>query len=213
MDITLYLTRRDPGLLQRDFRRRQKATVPVNAPDATPRPASLKAPAGFTWLQASFDEQGGKQVSDVLYTAISGWEYEVRATYRPEECSRGDGGHRRSAPDTVGRTAGTHLAACAAAPARNGQRNTNLDALRARWRRCCRHRQAGRDRAACRSGTWCVSATPAFGIGNAVYIAWHNAAPAPDGPIDRITNLAGGYSVITVRDPADLLPGLAGEVR
>jgi len=130
-DITIYLTFRSPALLQGTFEAAKQALV-QNVPSATPRAGMLTAPPGLSWLQAAYDEQGGTVRSDIFYLQLFGWQYEIRATFRPEA----EAAVTAAIADltaTVRRTAEPRLTACSGTQPRDGTgpRNQNLEVLQA----------------------------------------------------------------------------------
>jgi hypothetical protein len=198
-DITIFLTMRDPSLLQRAFDSAKQA-VTTHTPGAVPRSGTLAAPAGLAWLQAAYDEQGGAVRTDVLFAQLSGWEYEIRATFRPENEAMVTAAIA-DLTDAVRRSAGTHLAACAAAGRAvdgTGSRNRNLDTLQT-----LSMAAAAITKLTVTTPTpgavWC--ADTGFGIGPGDYVWWRNITPANDGPVDRITSIKGdvGRTIFVVR--------------
>jgi hypothetical protein len=211
-DITIFLTMRDPSLLQRDFESAKQALV-TTTPGAVPRSGTLAAPAGLPWLQAAYDEQGGSVRSDVLYAQLSGWEFEIRATYRPDN----EAMVNSAAADltaAVRRSAGTHLTACAAAGRAldgTGSRNRNLDALQALSMAAAAITKLTVT-IPTPGAVWC--ADTGLGIGPGDYVWWRNITGATEGPVDRITSIKGdvGRTIFVVRVPANVGQAVAEKV-
>lgn len=197
--VTLYLSERNPALQQQDFDS-AKASVSKITPDATPRDSALSAPsADLNWLRAGFAEKSGLVNSDLLLTSLSGWNYKIRATYLPADT--------QAVNDLIARidvmvmkSAGAHLAACAAAPAlvRNGtpMRDPNLMmtlTLSGIGGASLNLAKADTD------AIWC--AQTGFGIGSAHFVYWRNAAPGTS-LVERITGPDGAPLVYVQKDIA-----------
>ena len=207
-DITIYLTYRNPSLLQQTFEGAKQALM-KNALSATPRAGTLTAPAGLSWLQAAYDEEGGATRSEILYTQLSGWQYEIRVTFRPgAEAEAAVTAGIADLTATVRRTAGPHLTACNGTQPLDGTgpRNRDLNALQP-LAGAAASVTAHTVSTPKPDAVWCSDI--GFGIGTGSYVWWHNIGPAGDGPVIRITNVAGGNTVFVVRFPLDVATALA----
>jgi hypothetical protein len=200
-DVTLYLTRRAPNALTTDFEGAKQALVQTT-PTATPRDGALAAPTGFQWLQASYDEQGGAVRSDILFAALSGWEYEIRATYRVADIAAVTAAIAELSAKTAD-SAGRHLADCAAnaPPARAGQaiaKNSLLPHVIVAAAQALDLTQQ-RDTA-----NWCPDTVLTSSTDAIIY--WHNIAAVEHGPVDRITHIAPVPDLLVLKEA----PGSAG---
>jgi hypothetical protein len=201
-DITIYLTRRDPTHLQQDFDSARQAVI-THTPTARARDTVLAAPkTDLKWLQAGFTEHDEHVASDLFLTALAGWEYEIRATYRPDNAPAVSAAIV-DLDATLMKTAGAHLAACAAvaAPARAGQQMRSPKILGALV-------ISGATRAMLDlpkvdgSAQWC--AENGISLGGQPFLDWRNVAPGAVA-VERITGLAGpGPRVYLLHDPAAL---------
>ncbi len=113
-DITIYLTRRAPALWAQDFEGERQAILKRFA-DAAPRDGNLPLPPGADWKSAGIVSNKGVQLDDLLLAQLSGWEFQIRATYL---AASADAAHKfvGDISALALKTAGAHLAACAAAP-------------------------------------------------------------------------------------------------
>jgi len=199
-DITIYLTRRDPAQLQQDFDSARQAVI-THTPTAKTRDSVLPAPhSDLKWLQAGFTEHDDHVASDLFLTALAGWEYEIRATYRADNAPAMTAAIT-DLDATLMKTAGAHLAACAAvaAPARAGQPMRSPKILGPLV--ISGAARAMLDLPKADSGAqWC--AENSILLGQLPFLDWRNVAPNAVA-VERITGLAPtGPRVYLLRDPA-----------
>jgi hypothetical protein len=126
--ISLYMTRRKGQSLNDNFVSAQDA-LKQRLPEAKSMSGDVPAPKGLTFTGALYELGDGTRTG-VWVTDVSGWTFKFRATYVA--------GSQTEVLDTMSEltdrtrsTAGTHLAACAAAPAaeRPGTQITDQDRL------------------------------------------------------------------------------------
>jgi hypothetical protein len=183
-DVTIYLTRRPAAMLQAAFDG-SKQQIVKRFPDAVPRDAGMALPPGLDWKAASFVSRGGVQFDDTLMANVSGWIYAVRATYAGASMAAA----AKVTADLAGRmqqTAGTHLAACAAAPAavRSGQPVGSVDYLGAMALSGITMARLGPKDAA--APVWCAEGS--FTLGQTHPLYWRNIAfDEKAGMAERIT--------------------------
>lgn len=129
--ITLYLTKISPPMLA-DYFTASAGELEKNAPNAVR--LSAESAKSFTsdsaWLMALYNINGGRGRTGLWVSDFSGWAVTFRATYAPaDEQAAFDAMTAIAAAGA--RTAGAHLAACAATPVpeRKGERVTEPDAL------------------------------------------------------------------------------------
>lgn len=192
--ITLYLTRHDPAQLETDFEDAKKAIV-SHTPSARPRDGIMALPAGLEWKSAGYDERNGALDSDIALTSLSGWEYEIRATYRPSEQAAIEAAIA-SLTGIIVESAGKHLAACAASPppSRSGTAITDPKRLMTYSLIAAAGLSTSSPESA--APVWC--AETAFGVRERPYVFWRNIAKAETGSVDRITPIGDGPP-ITIR--------------
>lgn len=113
--VTLYLTQRTKGSLQDHFQGAQQAIAQVQpgakAMSATPALAKDAA----KWKSALYQVENGQVETGVWVKDVSGWTLKIRASYRKSERSKTLAAASAIVANAE-RTAGQHLAACAAAP-------------------------------------------------------------------------------------------------
>jgi hypothetical protein len=126
-DVTIYLTRRASAQFAQDFEGERQAILKRFA-DAAARDGAVPLPPGAEWKSAGFASNKGVQLDDLLLTQLSGWEFQIRATYLGGST---DATHKmvEDISALTLKTAGAHLAACAAAPPpeRAGQSISDVD--------------------------------------------------------------------------------------
>jgi hypothetical protein len=194
--ITLYLTLHDPARFQTDFEDAKKAIV-SHTPSARPRDGVIKLPARLDWKSAGYEERDGALNSDVAMTLLSGWEYEIRATYRPMEQPAIETAIENLTA-TILDSAGKHLAACAASPPpqRSGARITDQKQLMTYSVMASVELSISpRENIA---PVWCAES--AFGVGDRPFVFWRNIAQSDAGPADRISPVAEGRSITILFD-------------
>ena len=197
-DVTIYLTRRDPAQLPAVFEGARQAILKRFA-DATARDAAIPLPPGLAWKSAGFVSSKGTQFDDLLLADVSGWEFQVRATYLE---SSAEATHKlvSDLSALTLRTAGTHLAACAAAPApaRAGQPVGNVDYFMTLVVSGIAMARLAKPPAA--EPVWCAEG--AFPLGQVNPVFWRNITfDGKSGDADRISSA--DPRIIEVRlDPA-----------
>lgn len=205
--VTLYMTLSPREPVDALFEM-AKASLVQTAPGVVARTAMAAAPPGFDWLKAGYTMPNGL-VTEVFLTRLSGWDYKLRTTYRPEDESA-VGNLLAALSAGVARTVAPYLAACAASPPgpRNGQRNQDLAVLQT----LTVVSAVVATRALTAPGpetAWC--AETGFTVGEAAFIHWRNISGA-DGPVDRITRINGGDTVLVLRDPPTLVNEMAAKL-
>jgi len=206
--ITIYINRHPPSQLNAIFQG-SKDAIPKSRPDAISRTQTAVAPPGFQWLSAGFSQRDGAEDSDLFLTQLpDNWQFEIRATYKPDDMPAVNAA-MADLSDKLTRTAGTHLAACAASlpPTRSGVRNSDVDILMA-------YSSATAATAKLtvvsprNDAVWCAETS--FRVGDFSYVFWRNIGPANEGPVDRITNISNGLSdpVIVLRNAAQLVDAM-----
>jgi hypothetical protein len=216
--ITVYLTRRDPSLQQKVFDGAKAAVVQLN-PTAKPRDGALPAPASaLTWLRAGFTEKNGAMASDLFLTSLSGWDYEIRATYRPDD-SQAVSAEIANIDAMLMKSAGTHLAACAAVPApvRDGALMQTKEMMLVLTLSGIAEASVNISKDA-PSAVWC--AETGFSVGEAHFLDWRNAASnalvtermtGPDGtPTLYVLKDLAAAEIARKKDPASVLAGKGG---
>lgn len=126
--ITVYLTRRTGSSFAETFTSAQEA-LKQRLPEAKLIAGDVPMPKGQTFTGALYELGDGARTG-VWVADVSGWTLKFRATYVPNvQTEVLDAMSELS--DKARATAGTHLAACAAAPAvqRNGTEITDKDRL------------------------------------------------------------------------------------
>ena len=192
--LTLYLTRHDPARLQADFEDAKKAIV-SHTPSARPRDGVMALPAGLEWRSAGYDERDGALDSDIALASLSGWEYEIRATYRPSEQAAIEAAVA-NLTGTIVESAGKHLAACAASPPpqRSGAAITDQKQLMTYSVLAAMELSTPPSDGV--ALVWC--AETAFAMGERPFVFWRNIGKEDAGPVDRITPIGDG-SPVTIR--------------
>jgi len=197
-DVTIYLARHPVAQLAPAFENAKQAIV-KRFPDAVPRDTGMALPPGLDWKAASYASRGGAQLDDVLMADVSGWEYEVRATYLGPSVAQA-AKVTADLTEQMRQMAGAHLAACAAAPApaRSGQPVNGVPYLGAMALSGIAMAHLGPPPAA--TPVWCAEGN--FTLGQDHPILWRNIAfDGKSGFSERIT--ASDPRVIEVRlDPA-----------
>jgi hypothetical protein len=205
--VTLYLTLAPRDSVDAVFEM-TKASLVQATPGVVARVTTAAEPPGFAWLKAGYTMRNGG-ATEVFLTRVSGWDYKLRATYRPED-EAAVGNLLAALSAGVTRTVAPYLAACAASPPgpRNGQRNQDLTVLQtltvASAMVAAKALTAPGPEAA-----WCAES--GFNFGDASFIHWRNISGA-DGPVDRITPINGGTSVLVLRDPPTLVNEVAAKL-
>ena len=197
-DVTVYLTRRPPEQLAQDFEGERQAILKRIA-DAAARDGAVPLPPGLDWKSAGFASNKGVQLDDLLLAEVSGWEFQIRATYLSGSA---DPTHKMAADITalMLKTAGAHLAACAAAPppARAGQSVGDVDY--ATTLALSGITMARLNPIADPAPVWCAEG--AFPVGQTNPVLWRNIAfDGKSGDADRVSG--SDPRIVEVRlDPA-----------
>ena len=190
--ITVFLTRRQGESLEDHF---EGAKTAITTTVASASLVGGGEPISFTtdpaWLSAVYDE--GRLRSGVWVTDFSGWTFKFRATYPPAQQQAALDAMSEIAA-TASMSAGTHLAACAAAPMpeRGGQRVTRttdtgtlLGTLGTGW---ILGQSLKQDTS---QPVWCME--KAFDNLAAPIQGWRNIAERSDGtPVQRFTLMTVG---------------------
>jgi hypothetical protein len=197
--ITLYLTRRDPSRLDADFQD-EKQQVVSKTPSAVPNDGVLSFSSDLDWKKAGFNERDGMVRSDLWLTSLSGWEFQIRATYAANDTARVAAALADLSAD-VEKSAGVHLAACAASPPpqRGGAQKVADQAalMNLTVAGSMEIAVAGKNTDA----NWC--ADNAFQVGPSPFILWHNIAAVGKVSFnDRITSILGGATIFVLADKA-----------
>jgi hypothetical protein len=194
--ITLYLYRAaGRGTLDEDFNG-ARDSVPQAMRGAVPGGDTGINPPGAGWRSAGFVLPNG-MLSEIFVAPLADWRLKYRATYTRQDI-QAVGAAVTALSGIVTKTARPHLERCAAAPApqRAGQRNRDLNALQALAAAVTLN--ASETVAEPRPGAaWC--AETGFGVGEAAFLFWRNAAAGADGPVDRITAVGAGSPILVVR--------------
>ena len=197
--ITIYLARRDPARLEEDFESAKKAVI-SRTPSAVLQDRTLPLPAGLAWKSAGYSQNGGAMDSDLALASLSGWEFEIRATYIPARQSD----VAQTLADltaTVAKSAGQHLAACAAAPMLSRSSVPVSDQKQLLVFTLSASVTGSVAIPGENEPVWC--AENAFLAGDHPYVFWRNITAVPKGgPADRITPIGDGRTVTILFDAA-----------
>jgi hypothetical protein len=196
--ITLYLTRRDPSRLDADFQD-EKQQVVSKTPSAAPNDGALLFSSNLDWKSAGFSERNGALRSDLWLASLSGWEFQIRATYAANDTARVAAALVDLSAD-VEKSAGAHLAACAASPQaqRGGAQKVVDDAA---LLKLSLSGAMGAVAAGNNPANWCADG--AFQVGPTPFILWRNiGAPGKVNFADRITPVLGGTTIFVMADEA-----------
>lgn len=196
--ITLYLTRRQGQSSLNDHFVSSQEALKQRLPDAKIVAGDVPMPKGLTFTGALYELSDGTRTG-VWVADVSGWTFKFRATYVA--------GNQTEVLDAMSEltdrtrtTAGTHLAACAAAPAveRAGTQITDKDRLGALSLFGALDAVGNDDKAKTKSAEqWCVE-DPA-GDREVPMLFWRNIANVGNaGAVDRM-------SLMTVGEPPILL--------
>ena len=205
--VTLYMTLSPRGPVDALFEMAKASLVQIS-PGVVARTAMTAAPAGFDWLKAGYTMPNGV-VTEVFLSRLSGWDYKLRTTYRPED-EAAVANLIAAMSAGVARTVVPYLAACAASPPgpRNGQRNQDLAVLQT----LTVVSAVVATQALTAPGpetAWC--AETGFTVGEEAFLHWRNISGA-EGPVDRITRINGGDTVLVLRDPPTLVNEMSAKL-
>jgi hypothetical protein len=191
--ITLYLTNLRGQSLQAYFEG-DVAEMLKSAPDAKPAgEGNVQFTTDSGWLASLHEIGGGKGRTGLWLTDMSGWEFQYRATYAAAEQDTVFAAMAELA--AVGaKTAGAHLAACAAAPTleRGGRRITDerqLITLTLTATGMAYPPLRGPAAPTAIDPVWC--AVDGLSVDGVPFLHWRNLADQNGGVIERITAMAG----------------------
>lgn len=196
--ITLYLTRRDPAALDTDFQS-EKQQVVVKTPSAVSNDGALAFSSDLDWKKAGFNERDGTVRSDLWLTSLSGWEFQIRATY-PAGGAAPVAAALTDLSAGIEKSAGAHLAACTASPAaqRGGAQKIVDDTM---LLKLSLSGAMGAVAAGNSPANWCAEG--AFQVGPTPFILWRNiSATGKVNFSDRITPVLGGMTIFVMPDQA-----------
>ncbi|HUO03504.1 MAG TPA: hypothetical protein VMU31_12035, partial [Rhizomicrobium sp.] len=196
--LTFYLTRRDPASLEADFEGEKKA-VTEKTPSAAANDGALSFTTDLAWKSAGFNESGGALRSDLWLASLSGWEFQIRATYRANETAPVATALAELSAG-IEKSAGAHLAACAASPPpqRGGAQKVMDDAA---LLKLALSGAMGAVVAGNNPANWCADS--AFQVGPTPFMLWHNIGAAGKVSFaDRITPVLGGTPIFVMADQA-----------
>jgi hypothetical protein len=207
--ITLYVYRAlGRGSMDEDFNGAQ-GSVPQVTPGAQPRGQTGIHPPGPDWRGAGFTLPNGA-LTEIHIAPLSDWRLKYRVTYMPAEAGAA-GAAITELSGIVARTAGPHLARCAASPPppRTGQRNRDTDVLQA-LAAATAFEAANSVVASKPDMNWCAEA--GFNAGSRDFLYWRNADAGTAGAVDRITPINEGPRAFVVRAPAKVVAEVMKEM-
>lgn len=198
-DITIYLTLNDGMTLAKALGGAKQALVD-REPTAKLRDGTMPRPGGLDWASAGYQEKDGAVYSDIYYALLPGWLYEIRVSYAPADAAMVEAA-LDDLSATVSRTAGRHLAACAAAAAPFPGQALSLDSTTqmALTLTALAEPLDGTELSG-EGALWC--AQHALGFGGRPFVYWRNLAPEAKGVVDRITPISGEDRIVVLADPA-----------
>ena len=197
--ITLYLTRRDPARLEADFQD-EKQQVVSKTPSAAPNDGAVPFSSDLNWKSAGFNERNCALRSDLWLTSLSGWEFQIRATYAANDTARVAAALADLSAE-VEKSAGAQLAACAASPppAQRGAQKID-DQAQLMNLTVSGMMQIVKARSG-PAANWC--AENALQANGNPFILWRNIAlTGKSGPVDRITPVLAGSTILIFADEA-----------
>lgn len=196
--ITIYLTRRKGEQLADDFSGAD-AAIKQRWSDVKAVEGTVPAPAGLSFQSVMYARADGSRTG--LWVAdVGGWTYTIRATFAPDLETKIMSA-LTSLTDAMRSSAGTHLSACAAAPAvtRSGTQITDSDRTQSLSLMASVLEASAQDKVGPNPfpENWC--AEEPGGDDEAPVLFWRNIALTTEaGPMDKVT-------VMTIGEPPTLL--------
>lgn len=193
--ITLYLTRRKGGSLADDLEI-AKSALKQNMTSAQLIDGATAAPTGLPFTGSIYAVSGSIRTA-VWVAEVSGWTMKFRATYRTENEAEVIATMTSLAENTK-KTAATHLAACAAAPAvtRDGKEIADKDRIMTLSLMAGILDATAETKGVKPAEQWC--AEESAGDQETPMLFWRNIAAGNAGPVDRM-------SLMTMGEPPMLL--------